>query len=281
MVVARYAGEWARQASEWYGEDERFTVHGPPDPEHGDLSEADMPLLMDAPVLQGEGEIYTDSVWENYEALPPATRIDETPVDGQGTPEESGHGYGGLTRPGASEAELGAYRGRDVGAAKRQTTTNPHYQLWHEVFFGFFTRGYEPPPITMLPNNPVFIRGINSHSVNNGPQNRPTAWSVDGDGWKRGDYEGSNVDRRFSPPNRTHGQVKYVEPDIVTIIGDAPPPDGEGDTYASPFSSLQKFMPKRRHIRGMRRDPGPWDEDIVATPVGTMPLTSADGMVAQ
>lgn len=279
-MTTRYADAWARQSRDWYGEEERFTVSTPTDPAHGDKSDAPPPLLMDAPTLQGEGEVYTDADWEQYEPLPPATLIDETPVQGQGTPEESGHGYGGLTRPGASQGELGAARGRDVGAHKRQTTTTPVYQFWNEVFFGFFTKGYEPPPITQGANNPVFIRGINGHPVNNGPQGRPTAWSVDGDGWRRGDYEGSNVDRDLSPPNRTHGEVKMVEADIVTIIGDQPPPPGQGDTYASPFSSLQKFMPKRRHVRGMRRDPGPWDEDLVAAPpAGEIASTSADGMV--
>jgi hypothetical protein len=70
-----------------------------------------------------------------------------------------------------------------------------------------------------------------------------------------------------------------VEPDIVTIIGDAPPPE-KSDVYASPFSSLQKFMPTRRRPRGIRRDPAPWDEDLLAvTPVGVITPLGVDGMV--
>lgn len=278
VSIARYEGAWRRQASEWYPDPDRFTVHGPPDPGHGDKREAPAPLMMDAPVLQGGGEIFTDATWENHEHLPPSVLIDSEPVEGHGTPEQSGHGYGGTYRIGASTAELGAVRGRDRGAAKKQTSDSPKYRFFNEVFFGFFTRGFEPPPITTNPGNPVFIRGINGHPLNNGPQERPTAWTVEGDGWRRGDYEGSNVDRDFTPPNRRHGEVRMVEPDIITIIGDAPPPS-KPDVYASPFSSLQKFLPKRRRVSGMRRDPGPFDEDMVAQSTPVTVSQSADGMV--
>jgi hypothetical protein len=277
-TIPRYEGAWRRQAEQFYPDTDRFTVHTRPDPAHGDMREAPPPLMMDATVQQGGGEIYTDSLWENLDFLPPATLVEDEPVQGQGTPEESGHGYGGLFRPGASPGELGAVRGRDRGSAKRQTSDAPKYRFFNEVFFGFFTKGFEPPPITINPGNPVFTRGRNSHAANNEPQSRPTAWSVVGDGWRRGDYEGSNVQRDFTPPNRRHGQVRMVEPDIVTIIGDAPPPD-KPDVYASPFSSLQKFLPKRRRVSGMRRDPGPWDDDLVARPSAVTSSASADGMV--
>jgi len=278
-MTTRFQDAWVRSQTEWYGDYDRFTVSGPTDPAHGDKSDAPPPLMMDAPVLQTGGEIITDVMWENYEHLPPATPIDETPVEGQGTPAESGHGYGGITRTSATQGDLGAARGRDVGAHKRATRTTPTYRFFNDYFFGFFTRGFEPPPITERPGAPVFIRGINAHAVNNGPQGRPTAWSVDGDGWKRGDYEGSNVNRDFTPPNRRHGEFKMVEPDIVTIIGDVAPPD-RWDPYAAPVSTLQRFLPRRRRVRGIRRDPGPWDEDLQALPpAGQITTSGADGMV--
>lgn len=285
----RYADAWARQASDWYGEKERFTVSGPTDPEHGNRADAPPPLMMDAATAQTGGEIVTDVKWENYEHLDPAITIDETPVQGQGVPEESGHGYGGIFEPGADIAHLAAMRGRDLGAAKRATSTTPTYKFFDDLFYGYFTHGWEPPPITHRGSDPVFIRGINSHPVNNGPSARVGTWTVEGDGWKRGEYEASNVQRgAFKPtrqipvdlPGGKPHQVKMVEADIVTIIGDAPPPV-ESDTYASPFSSLQKFMPTRRRVRGLRREPGPWDEDLQAVDVGVAQPTGADGLVAQ
>jgi len=287
MSARKYEGAWNRSASDWYGEDERFTVHGPPDPEHGDRKEAPAPLMMDAPVSLPDAGIFTDAVWEEYEHLPPSVPYDETPVRGHGTPEASGHGVGGLTRPGASPDELGAPRGLVTGAAQRATDSRfPMYRFITDEFFGFFTRGFEPPPIAqMAPGNPVFTRGINSFPHNNGATARLGTWSVEGDGWKRGDYESSAIQRTFfRPPHRHHREIKTVEVDIVSIVGDAPPPEGAtraGDTYASPFSSLQKFLPKRRRIGGLRRDPGPWDEDLVAAvPAGVISPGSADGMVA-
>jgi hypothetical protein len=277
-MTTRFTDAWIRSQADWYGDFDRFTVSGPTDAAHGDKSDAPPPLMMDSPRAQSGGEIFTDTVWEDYDNLPPATVIDETPVQGQGVPEHSGHGYGGVTRIGASDAELAAARGRDVGAATRATTTTPTYKFFSDVFFGFFTRGFEPPPMATQPSSPVFVRGINSHASNNGPQGRPTAWSVDGDGWKRGFYEGSAVDREFSPPRRHHGEFKMVEADIVTIIGDVAPPE-KSDVYASPFSTLQTFLPKRRRVRGIRRDPGPWDEDLQAQEAGVITLAGADGMV--
>jgi hypothetical protein len=278
MAGARYTGVWAATAAQVYEDPERFTVNTPPDPTHGDNTDATAPLMMDAPVLPSGGEIHTDVIVEETDGLPAPIFIDDTPVDGQGTAEHAGHGFGGTTRLGVTSGQLAGPRGDDKGAARRATSDSPTYRFFNETFFGYFTKGFEPPPITVGINNPVFIRGINSHPVNNGPQDRPTAWSVEGDGWKRGDYESSNVERDFHPPLRHHREIKYVEPDIVTIIGDAPPPD-KSDTYASPFSSLQKFMPKRRRVRGMRRQPGAWDEDLVALPAGEISTGSADGMV--
>lgn len=286
MSARKYEGAWNRSAADWYGEEERFTVNTPPDPEHGDRKEAPAPLMMDAPVSLPDAGIFTDAIWEEYEHLPPPVPYDETPVRGVGTPEASGHGVGGTTRLEATEAELGANRGLVTGASRRATSDRPMYRFVTDEFFGFFTRGFEPPPLARMEGGwPGYARGLNAHPQNNGPQSRPTAWNVDGDGWKRGDYESSAIQRTFfRPPHRHHREIKTVEVDIVTIVGDAPPPEGvnrAGDTYASPFSSLQKFLPKRRRIGGLRRDPGPWDEDLVAAvPAGEITPGSADGMVA-
>ena len=145
----------------------------------------------------------------------------------------------------------------------------------------------EPPPITQGPaGDAVLRRGLNGYPENDGDGGRPTSWSVQedietvGGTWRRGDYEQSNIQRRFRPPFRRHGEVKMVEADIVTIIGDAPPPD-KPDVYASPFSSMAKFMPKRRRVMGIRRDPGAWDEDLQAREPSYEGMASVDGMVIQ
>lgn len=285
-TLARYEGAWLRSQADWYGEQERFTVSKPTDPAHGDKSEAPPPLMMDAPRLQGGGEIVTDAIFEVYDVIADATLIDETPVGGHGTPEATGHGFGGLTTPGADIGSLASRRGTDVGAAKDATSDSPILRKFDENYFSFRTKGMEPPPITQGPGDAVLRRGLNGYPDNDGDGGRPTSWSVQDDidivggTWRRGDYEGSNVQRNFRPPNRRHGEVKMVEADIVTIIGDAPPPD-KSDVYASPFSSLAKFMPKRRKVMGIRRDPGPWDEDLQAREPSYEGQVSVDGMVVQ
>lgn len=291
----RFTDAWRRQSeSDFYGEDERFTVSGPTDPAHGDKSDAPPPLMMDAPTSQSGGEIYTDSTWENWEQLEEPITIDETPVQGQGNPEQVGHGFGGDFMPGQDISVLAGHRGIDRGAHIRATRTTPTYKFWDDKFFGFFSTGFDPPPVTHGANNPVFIRDVNGHPANNGPQSRPTAWRVNPNdekivnGARRGDYEESNVERgAFQSPRSipydlpgakgTHPR-KVVEADIVTIIGDAPPPH-QSDTYASPFSSLQKFLPKRRKVRGTRRDPGPWDEDLQSLDLGVSQAVGVDGLV--
>jgi hypothetical protein len=275
--MTRYTGAWARSATQWYEDPDRFTVSGPTDPAHGDKANAPPPLMMDAPTLHDTGDIYTDAIWENYHNLPPSDPIDRTPAEGQGPPGESGHGYGGVFRITATDAELANARGRDLGASRRATQTTPVYKKHDETFFGTHTIGFDPPPITHISNNPGLIRGINGYPANDGSGGRPGSWRVNAPSWRRGDYYQENVQRDFSPPDRRHGQFKMVEVDSVTIIGDQPPPD-QWDPYAPPVSSLQRFLPWRRRVRGIRRDPGPWDEDMQALPttavgdVSTLPV---------
>jgi hypothetical protein len=293
MTNTRFSDAWKRSQSDWYGEDERFSVSGPTDPAHGDKSDAPPPLMMDAPTSQGGGEIYTDSLWENTDWLETALTIDEERADGQGNPQDVGHGFGGVTQPGADIGRLAAMRGQDRGAARRKTTSTTTYKFWNDLYFDFFTRGWGRPPLANMPVSPVYVRGISGHALNNGPQGRPTAWSVNPDdeqinnAARKGDYLGNNVQRDAFKPNRqipidypaAKGEtVKYVEADIVTIIGDAPPPH-QSDVYASPFSSLQRFLPTRRRVRGIRREPGPWDESLQATSAAISYPSGADGMV--
>lgn len=274
---SRFDGSWANNVRET--DQERFTKDRPTDPAHGDDSKAPAPLMQDAPQAQPGGEIYTDATF--FQSVAPSIAIDTTPAEGNGNPESVGHGVGGFTMPGATPGQLGAPRGLDYGAAARATRSTTIYRFISDLYYTVMPRAEEPPPITHGNNNPVFIRGINGHPANDGP-GRPWSWSVTpGESWHRGEnYDVSNVQRSvFHPPRWNRTAVRVQEPDAVTIIGDAPAPD-QWDSYASPWSSLQKFMPKRRKVRGIRRDPGPWDEDMQASdPITYGP--SADGMIVR
>lgn len=277
----RFQDAWARQQAAVVGNDpDRFTVATPTDAAHGDKTDAPPPLMMDAPTTQGGGEIYSDAIFENRGPLPTSTLIDNTPVS-TGTPEESGHGYGGCTTPGEDIGKLAYYRGRDDGAAKRQTSTDAKYRKSDDNFYGLSIDATSTTPIAEMGlGNPALgtNRGVNGFPENNGDSGRPWAWRVNSPSWHLGVYEESKIQRNYEPTSLRRNVMKTTEADIVTIIGDAPPP-AKSDTYASPFSALQKFMPKRRKVRGIRRDPGPFDEDMLAMPPMEYVGVNVDGMV--
>lgn len=300
-----YANAWLnQQQNRWTPDRDRFTVETPPDPAHGDFSVPPEAVVMQgAPPAEAGGDIVSDVNWENAKHLPTSHLIDRTPVDGQGTVQQRGHGYGGTSRPyaknvprtgdfnrtpGYGRGFLGFFRGRDDGAAKDQTSQPPKYQFFNEQWFGVITSGFAAPPITSGPGDRVLRRGLNAYPENDGDGGRTrdggvnvgSSWTVNMPSWKRGDYLRTNVNRDFTPPNRTHDNARFNRPDVVTIIGDAPPPT-ESDKYASPFTSLQKFLPKRRRIRGIRRVPGPFDEQSIVDTQATFEIPSADGMIVQ
>lgn len=277
----KYTEAWARQ--QYQPEKERFTVEQPPGwvkrkAEHGDMSEfPEAVIQQEAPTLQGGGEIYTDARSELFGQSAPSTLIDKTLVRGYGTdhqtPAVKGHGVGAYTQafskdeprsrdfartPGYGRGFLAIGRGDDLGAPKDQTSQPPKYLFFHEQWFGLFHQGMEPPPVTRTGSDPVLQRGLNAYPVNDGP-GRAMSWTVNVPSWKRGVYFQSNVQRDFNPPHRTHTNFRMVKPDVVTIIGDAPPPK-QATKYDNAWSSLEKFMPKARHIRGIRRQPTPFDE---------------------
>lgn len=296
--TTRYENAW--KASQAYPDPDRFTVETPPDSAHGDRSEMPNAVIMiDAPMAYGGGEIVShDVIWENFSRLNPSDHIDNTPVYGPGNASDKGHGYGGISAPlsanepsskdpiatpGYGRSFLGLMRARDMGAARRATRQNPKYKFWNETWFANVIDGFRTIPLSANSGEAVLRRGINGYPENDGEGGRSRgnnshSWRVESPSWKLGTYLQTNIQRDFTPPNRTHGEVKMVHPHIVTIIGDAPPPD-KSDKYASPFSSLQKFLPKRRSNTGLRRVPGPWDEDIIATYPDVTGLPGADGMV--
>lgn len=296
-----FADTWLR--SQWEPDRDRFTVETPPDPGHGSTAEEPNAVVMqDAPIAQGGGEIVSGDVQMEHDFPRAKTvRIDETPV-GHGPPaEKAGHGYGGVfgffdATEGYGRGILGALRGRDLGADRRATVQVGRPWRFHDDdYFGTETDGMTSTPLAGSPaGNPVLVRGINAYAANDGDggRQRPdvesglqsrSSWRVNAPSWKVGRYLGSNVQRgAFHPPIRTHHEVKYGQPDIVTIVGDAPPPT-RPTKYDPPWSSLKQFglnVPGRRRP-AMRRQPEPWDEDVVVanTDRGQIGGEVADSMV--
>lgn len=287
--MTKFTDAW-KNNQQFYPEGERFTVQTAPDPGHGSKAEESNAVVMqDAPVLQGGGELFGDYLFENAMHLPPATEIDTTPVEGAGTPEDRGHGYGGIFAPLSTALNygrgyLGAVRGRDLGAPDVATKEPGRpYRFASDLFFGFLLHGFDAPPITEGPGDKVLRRGLNAYPENDGDGGRVRAigsgsWRVNSPSWRSGWYLGSNIQRDFLPPNRTHDKARMVRPNIVTIVTSAPPPT-VSDKYASPFNSLAKFRPMARKARGLRRVPGPWDEQAIADAAPSYEVAPADGMV--
>lgn len=287
--MSKYRDAW-RNNQQFYAEGERFTVETPPDPGHGDMAEPSNAIVMqDAPVLQSDGEIFTDVYYENAQRLPASQLVDTTPVEGSGTGEARGRGFGGATVPTGVDVNYGRgflarFRGIDKGAVRDATSQfGRPYRFFNEHWFSFILAGFNPPPITEGVGDRILRRGLNAYPENDGDGGRvrgvgPGSWTVNTPSWRRGLYLGSNVNRDFTPPNRTHDTAKMVRPDIVTIVTSAPPPT-KSDKYASPFNSLAKFNPKRRRIRGARRIPGPWDDAEIADATPSFEVPSVDGMV--
>lgn len=271
--MGRYTGTWLQR--QFYPEHERFTVHTPPDPGHGDLSDAShVTTNMDAPLSQPGGEIHSDALFENYNTLPAADPIDRTPTGSGGTKRvvDNGH-FGSPTSPKASITETSNARGQDMGAPKRGTgDTIPllgHGWLDHEQPFTVISEGMRTTPMANQGSGyEVLRRGLNADPINDGDSGRDDAWTVDAPSWKLGRYIATNIQRRFQFPSLSRGEVKYAQERTVTIIGDAPPPE-KSTKYDSPYSTLQRFMPKRVPLTGgIRRQPGPWDEPVIVANAG-------------
>ncbi len=292
-----FADTWLR--NQWQPDPDRFTVQNPPDPGHGDRSEPTNAVVMqDAPLLQGGGEIITDAQQEHDYVRPATVLIDQTPV-GHGTPsgvnaEKAGHAYGGTTQPlgdnvGYGRAVMGVLRGRDLGADRRATVqVGRPYRFFDDQYISPQSDGLDDTPLSDMTGSPILVRGLNAYDANDGDGGRvrgngSRSWRVNGPSWKLGRYMASNVQRgAFHPPRRTHNVVKMNQPHVVTIVGDAPPPR-RSDKYASPYSSLQRFGLNTAGGRkpGMRRQPGAWDEQIVAanTDRQVVEAQSIDGAV--
>jgi hypothetical protein len=293
--MARYTGAWLAAQAEQYEDPDRFTVEPAPDPAHGWTDDApDAAVVMQtAPTLQGGGEISTDATIEERYGRPPADPIDRTPTAGHAAKASPPGGHFHLSHTTPSMAGV---RGADMGAVRREVgQLGRPFRFPTEQWFGLTVEGSAAPPITEGAGDEVLRRGLNAYPDNTGPGGRVRAagpgrtpagragrgsWA--GSGFLRGRYDDlvTNVQRHFKVPNRTHKRFRVVHPDVVTYVGDAPPPD-KSDKYASPFSKLQRFGLNVTRTRkpGMRRAPGPWDEAVVASAPTVSGGVSVDGLV--
>lgn len=294
---ARYTGLWLAQQEQAHEDPDRFTVETPPDPAHAATDEAppEAVVMQRAPVLQGGGELVTDAIIEEQFGRPPADPIDRTPAMGDG-PEAANDPPGGYYRPSDTTPTTAVIHGLDLGAVRRMVgQLGRPFRFPSEQWFGLTVQGQGAPPITTEGSDPILQRGLNAYPTNQGPGGRVRppgpgrtpagragrgSWA--GSGWKPGTYQPlvANVQRHFKVPNRTHRRFRVVQPDVVTYVGDSPPPD-RSDKYASPFSKLQRFGLNVARTRrpGMRRAPGPWDEAVVAAAPTISGGVSVDGLV--
>jgi hypothetical protein len=251
----RYEGAWARtQLFEREGV-ERFTVETGPDPEHRRPGAGDPNPSWDAPVYADAGQFATDIVpggvmSEALEPPPPVTLLDQT------TP---GHQAGYVGDAYSQPLTLQAAHEVDEGAHVKNRYFTDAFELWNEHYYDAWQDGSPAPAIVERAQGP-YGRGINSAPMNNtgNERDRPGRTGV---AWRPGRYQWHNVNRDFSPPRRAHG-FRWVRPDVVTHIGDAPPP-AKPDQYSSPFSSLQRFRTDIKSRPMLRRVPAPFDEDLI------------------
>lgn len=307
VTTPRYTGLWLAAQAQSYEDPDRFTVEPPPDPAHAgeDTGPTEPVVMQSAPVLHGGGEIVTDVTVEERMGRTPADPIDHTPASQRGTEQNQSEAGGVRGAPPGGTHRLflatpdgvaASRRGADMGAVRREVgQLGRPYQFPSERYFGLSIEGSGAPPITSGEGDDVLRRGLNAYPENQGPGGRSRtslpgrtpagqagrgAWR--GSGFLRGHYAPlvTNVHRHFKVPNRTHRRFRIVEPDVVTMVGDSPPPD-KPDKYASPFSRLQQFglQVARTRRPGMRRAPGPWDETVIASAPTVSGGVPVDGLV--
>jgi hypothetical protein len=248
------SGTWAAQAQVPYADPQHGTLPEP-DPDHNRKDAAIQNPSWGAPSYAvGNGAITSDpqapSVvgLEAFNLPMPVPVIDRTP---------EGHAI--------SESHSA-----DHGADDKNVYFPEAYQFFNEHYYGYDLEANGPTPIVAKAGNATpWLRGINSSPTNNPPVN-----SYAGRGWRQGHYIGSNINRRFAPQRRQH-DYRFVRPDVVTIIADAPPPT-KPTRYGPVYSSLQRFKTDIKSRPMQRRQPPPFDEDLLYDGTNAAPQAPVD-----
>lgn len=247
-------GTWAAQAMVPYADPQHGTLPEP-DPEHNRRENAVQNPAWSAPSYAvGNGAVSADpqapSVigLEAFSVPMPVQVLDKTPP---------GHGV--------SESHSA-----DHGATLASDYAPEAYQFFNEHYYSYDLEANGPMPIVTKAGNALpWLRGLNSSPVNN-----PAVDSYAGRGWRQGRYIGSNVNRDFTPQRRQH-DYRFVRPDVVTIIGDAPPPV-KPTRYGPMHSSLQRFRKDIKSRPMQRRQPPPFDEDMLHDGSANAPQAPVD-----
>lgn len=143
-------------------------------------------------------------------------------------------------------------------------------QFSTERYEGDAAAGLEGTASTVAPE--ALRRGLNAEAQNNPPDE-----SYGGEGFRRGQYRQTWVERVFSPPWRHHG-YRVVTPLTAGTHKDAPPPANPGP-YNSPFSSLARAIRDVQQRPQLRRVPEPVDEDLITDGTETPDVYIDDGWV--
>lgn len=245
---ARYTGAWAR--SQQAERDPQHGVLPTTDPRHATPGDQDPNPNWKAPVYPDPGDNNQVLGADDWKMAPHPGPIDRTPQS---------HTDGGVYSTFNTPQELQATHDDERGAGRRSRFDIPLYEFEHEHYYSARFDGSPPPAMASRAGLP-HVRGIGANPLNNGPsgRNRPGRDNVTP---RPGVYQWSNVNRDFAPPRRTK-DYRFVRPNVVTEIGDAPPPD-KPDTYSSPFSALQRMILDIKDKPMSRRVPAPFDEDLI------------------
>lgn len=202
------------------------------DPQHGQPGQIDQVPTWQAPPYQEAAPSLVGFEW--------VARTVGTGVALNEAPWEDGHDY----QPG-HEVLDDPTMGRSPGV--RAQHADESYET--DAFEGF---GGEVSRI----DDTTLRRGLNAEGQNNPPDE-----SYGGLGFRRGRYAQWNLWRKMAPPFRSHDQ-RAAALNVVTAIGDAPPPR-PSSPYNSPFSSLARVRRTVNARPQMRRIPERFDEAVM------------------
>jgi len=250
---ARYEGAWARL--QLFEEEPDTGVLQYPDAEHRTPGGGPVNPSTKAPTYADVGQFGTDIVpgGVDHEGIDPPAVV---PIMDRTTP---GHAAGYVGNANTDPLILQEAHDYDEGAALRDSFDHRVWENVPEHYYDLTLDGSPPPAITAR-ITPPYGRGVNSAPANNAgnERNRPGRTGVVP---RPGVYHWHGVNREFSPPRVAH-DFRWVRPDVVTHIGDAPPPTNP-DRYSSPFSSLERFRTDLKSRPMLRRVPAPFDEDLI------------------
>lgn len=204
------------------------------DPQHGDVGKVDANPTWQAPPYQEAAPSLVGFEWV-ARTVGTGNALNEAPW-------EDGHDYD----PGHQTAD-DPTMGRSPGV--RAQHSDESYET--DAFDGLGRLG----DVSEVSDTARRI-GKNADPVSN-----PADASYGGLGYRPGHYRQWNLWRKMAPPFRSHDQ-RAAALNVVTAIGDAPPPR-PASPYNSPFSSLARVRRTVNARPQLRRIPERFDEAVM------------------